>query len=73
MKNTAEKDQVTLHLIGTNIMWGVDAPDFGYDENFDAAANGNIENAAPPIMAPKRERKAATAQANQGVVRLFKV
>ena len=74
MSNTAEKEQVTLHLIGQHVLWGVEQQFFMDSDAIAVAANGNLENVAPPIMAPQRPRKVvAKPIAAENVVKLFGV
>ena len=50
MSNTAKQEQVTLHLIGQHVMWGIESQFFMDSDAISAAVNGNLENVAPPMM-----------------------
>ncbi len=72
MSNTAKQEQVTLHLIGQHVMWGIEQQFFMDSDQITVAINGNVENVAPPVMAPKRERKVIAEPAStENVVKLF--
>ncbi len=72
--NAAEQDQVTIHILGSQVMWGVDDAHLRYSEDFADAANANIENGPVPVMPKPREPKmtAVESASNQNIVNLFK-
>ena len=74
MSNSATQLQATLHLIGQNLMWGIDCRHFNAAEDIHPAVNANIENGPVPMMAPRREKPTVTAEvpaANSNIVNLF--
>ena len=76
MSNSATQLQATLHLIGQNLMWGIDCRHFNAAEDIHPAVNANIENGPVPMMAQRREKSkpvatADTSAANSNIVNLF--
>lgn len=62
MKNTAKQQQMTLHLIGLHVMWGLEQQYFKVTE-FGIAANENQSSAAlPESMPEKKERVKPSAE-----------